>query len=145
MAGCGDSTAARAHPRPTNFYEVDLVEALTASGDTDPNEAFRYWSLFFRPDAFRPSAEGPGCWLDAILQGSREYAKRLGERLKDRIFLTIFPHLAQGFLVDRKQRLTPASRGVSAPGAPNRGRTVRHLRGHPHPAVPAALLALRRE
>src|SRR5206468_7846806 len=24
---------------------------------------------------------------------------------KDRIFLTIFPHLAQGFLVDRKQRL----------------------------------------
>src|SRR5262249_22668470 len=45
------------------------------------------------------------CWLDAILQGSREYAKRLGERLKDRIFLTIFPYLTQGFLVDRKQRL----------------------------------------
>src|SRR2546423_5309132 len=105
MAGCGDSTAARAHPRPTNFYEVDLVEALTASGDTDPNEAFRYWSLFFRPDAFRPTADAQGCWLDVVLRGSREYAKRLGERLKDRIFLTIFPHLAQGFLVDRKQRL----------------------------------------
>jgi hypothetical protein len=30
----------------------------------------------------------------------------LGDRrLKDRIFLTILPHLAQGFLVDRKQRL----------------------------------------
>ena len=25
----------------TNFYEVDLLEALVASGDTDPNEAFR--------------------------------------------------------------------------------------------------------
>ncbi len=95
----------QAHARATNFYEVDLVEALTASGDTDPNEAFRYWSLFFRPDAFRPILEGTGCWLDTILQGSREYAKRLGERLKDRIFLTIFPHLAQGFLVDRKERL----------------------------------------
>lgn len=95
----------QAHARATNFYEVDLVEALTASGDTDPNEAFRYWSLFFRPDAFSPTAEGPDCWLDAILQGSREYAKRLGERLKDRIFVVIFPHLAQGFLVDRKQRL----------------------------------------
>jgi TaqI-like C-terminal specificity domain len=105
----------QAHARATNFYEVDLVEALTASGDTDPNEAFRYWSLFFRPDAFRSSPlappgrgagrEGAACWLDGILQGSREYAKRLGERLKDRIFLTIFPHLAQGFLVDRKQRL----------------------------------------
>ena len=62
---------------------------------TDPNEAFRYWSLFFRPGAFsrepQASAGGDGCWLDAILQGSREYAKRLGERLKDRIFLMIFP------------------------------------------------------
>ena len=50
----------QAHARATNFYEVDLVEALTASGDTDPNEAFRYWWLFFRPDAFKPKAEAPG-------------------------------------------------------------------------------------
>src|SRR5205823_10183441 len=90
----------QAHARATNFYEVDLVEALTASGDTDPNEAFRYWSLFFRPQAFQAHGLQPVglCWLDGILQGSREYAKRLGERLKERIFLTIFPHLAQGFL-----------------------------------------------
>lgn len=95
----------QAHARATNFYEVDLVEALTASGDTDPNEAFRYWWLFLRPAAFKPKAEGQECWLDDILLGSREYAKRLGDRLKDRIFLTIFPHLAQGFLEDRKHRL----------------------------------------
>ncbi len=95
----------QAHARATNFYEVDLAEALTASGDTDPNEAFRYWWLFLRPAAFKPKAEGQGCWLDDILLGSREYAKRLGERLKDRIFFTIFPHLAQGFLEDRKHRL----------------------------------------
>ena len=97
----------QAHARATNFYEVDLVEALIASGDTDPNEAFRYWWLFFRaarlPDVRRGRDEG--CWLDAILAGSREYAKRLGERLKERIFVTIFPHLAEGFLEDRKQRL----------------------------------------
>lgn len=95
----------QAHARATNFYEVDLVEALTASGDTDPNEAFRYWWLFLRPAAYKPKAEGQGCWLDDILLGSREYSKRLGDRLKDRIFLSIFPHLAQGFLEDRKQRL----------------------------------------
>jgi hypothetical protein len=113
----------QAHARATNFFEVDLVEALTASGDTDPNEAFRYWWLFFRPDAFLArrtefipflenqernefrSTEMQECWLDGILQGSREYAKRLGERLKERIFVTIFPHLAKGFLADRKQRL----------------------------------------
>ena len=95
----------QAHARATNFYEVDLVEALSASGDTDPNEAFRYWWLFCRLEAFLPKAKAQECWLDAILQGSRDYAKRLGDRLKDRIFLTIFPHLAQGFLEDRKQRL----------------------------------------
>src|SRR5207237_621694 len=48
----------QAHARATNFYEVDLVEALTASGDTDPNEAFRYWWLFLRPAAFAPLAPG---------------------------------------------------------------------------------------
>ena len=31
--------------------------------------------------------------------------QRLGERLKERVFLSIFPHLAQGFLEDRKHRL----------------------------------------
>lgn len=94
-----------AHARSTNFYEVDLIEAITASGDTDPNEAFRYWWLFLRPEAFTPRVEGQGCLLDVILNGSREYAKRLGDRLKERIFLTIFPHLAQGFLVDLNRRL----------------------------------------
>ena len=130
----------QAHARATNFYEVDLVEALTASGDTDPNEAFRYFWLFFRADAFRslrdgqhpsppaplPEAErgekkemalssspsplrgggrGEGCWLDAVLSGSREFARQLGDRLKERVFETIFPHLARGFLADRRQRL----------------------------------------
>jgi hypothetical protein len=96
----------QAHARATNFYEVDLVEALTASGDTDPNEAFRYFWLFFRADAFKPLiAAGRECWLDAILTGCRDYAKRLGDRLKERVFVTIFPHLARGFLADRSQRL----------------------------------------
>lgn len=96
-----------AHSRSTNFYEVDLEEALLASGETDPNEAFRYWWLFFRRQAFEtlPQTDPPACWLDTVVRGSRDYAKRLGERLKDRIFVEIFPHLAQGFLQDRKKRL----------------------------------------
>jgi hypothetical protein len=96
-----------AHARATNFYEVDLPEVLSASGDTDPNEAFRYFWLFFRPEAFRQLTEDgiKRCWLDDLLVGCRDYAKRLGERLKDRVFCTIFPHLAQGFLTDRKNRL----------------------------------------
>ena len=105
-----------AHSRATNFYEVDLVEALIASGETDPNEAFRYWWLFFRGAAFSGAGVPPArhaaetaapqaCWLDRIAEGSREYAKQLGERLKERIFVTIFPHLAQGFLEDRMRRM----------------------------------------
>jgi hypothetical protein len=95
-----------AHSRATNFYEVDVLEALIASGDTDPNEAFRYWWLFFRAEAVAPLAGQPQtCWLDSVATGSREYAKQLGERLKQRIFETIFPHLSQGFLEDRRRRL----------------------------------------
>jgi hypothetical protein len=96
----------QAHSRATNFYEVDLPETLIASGDTDPNEAFRYWWLFFRSQAFRPDdATPPKCWLDRIAEGSNDYAKELGERLKGRIFETIFPHLAKGFLEDARHRL----------------------------------------
>ncbi len=96
-----------AHSRSTNFYEVDLEEALVASDETDPNEAFRYWWLFFRSEAFKPIGEKDEkrCWLDTIVQGSRDYAKRLGDRLKDRVFVEIFPYLARGFLDDRKRRI----------------------------------------
>ena len=96
-----------AHSRSTNFYEVDVEEALAASDETDPNEAFRYWWLFFRHDAFKPVGddEEKRCWLDTIVQGSRDYAKRLGERLKDRVFTEIFPHLAKGFLEYRRKQV----------------------------------------
>ena len=100
----------RAHSRATNFYEVDLVEALVASGDTDPNVAFRYWWLFFRSQAFEPAEAAAGCWLDEVVQGSRDYAKRLGEALKTRVFVTIFPRLAEGFLLDRRKRLGVTTR-----------------------------------
>ncbi|UCC31060.1 MAG: hypothetical protein JSU86_02050, partial [Phycisphaerales bacterium] len=99
--------SAEAHSRSINFYEGDLEEALAASGETDPNEAFRYWWLFFRSQAFEPTTdeEKAPSWLDTIVTGSRDYAKRLGERLKDCIFVEIFPHLARGFLTDRRHRL----------------------------------------
>ncbi|MCG3179675.1 MAG: hypothetical protein BIFFINMI_02016 [Phycisphaerae bacterium] len=98
----------RAHSRSTNFYEVDLAEALVETGETDPGEAFRYWWLFFRPQAFaqlaEPQAEAK-CWLDTVVAGSRDYAKQVEQRLKRRVFEHIVPHLASGFLADRKGRL----------------------------------------
>ncbi len=96
----------QAHARATRFYEVDLVAAWNVSGQTDPNAAFRYWWLFFRATAYEKTGDGRACWLDGILQASRESAKRLGDRLKERVFLDIVPQLAEGFLADRCERLT---------------------------------------
>ncbi len=98
----------KAHSRSTNFYEVDLEAILSASAETDPGEAFRYWWLFFRAQAFQPLGVEQAdirCWLDSVAAGSRDYAKQVEERLKRRVFEHIVPHLAMGFLSDRKARL----------------------------------------
>lgn len=95
-----------AHSRSTNFYEVDLQDALVNSGLTDPNEAFRYWWLFFRLEAFSPADGAPGkVWLDLIAEGSRDYAREVEAELKRRVFYDVVPMLAQGFLHDRRTRL----------------------------------------
>lgn len=93
--------AARAHSRATNYYEVDLEEALSSP---DREEAIRYFWLLFRGEAFVPRPvvrEGEIrslCFLDQLVEDSETYAKELGKRLKDRVFDEIFPHLAEGFI-----------------------------------------------
>ncbi|HUW10649.1 MAG TPA: Eco57I restriction-modification methylase domain-containing protein, partial [Anaerolineae bacterium] len=93
--------AARAHSRATNYYEVDLEEAVNSP---DREEAIRYFWLLFRESSFTLRAvvrEGETrslCFLDQLLEDSETYAKELGERLKDRVFDEIFPHLAEGFI-----------------------------------------------
>jgi len=99
--------SARTHSRATNYYEVDLEEVLATE---DPSEAFRYFWLLFRRQAFEPRTvvkdgqEQTTTFLDLLLEGSEDYAKRLGERLKERVFEEIFPHLARGFVEYRKAR-----------------------------------------
>ncbi len=103
---------ARAHSRATNYYEVDLEEALAVGGPHagSPADAFRYFWLLFRRQAFEPQAvtrEGKEqrlCFLDLLLAESEDYAKELGERLKDRVFGEIFPHLAEGFIAHIRQK-----------------------------------------
>lgn len=91
---------AKAHGRHANFYEVDFRETLgTQEAD---GEAFRYFWLMFRAAAFKPGPEKDGkpgpSFLDRTFEGSRTYAKELGERLKGRVFEEIFPHFAEGFI-----------------------------------------------
>ncbi|ABX05178.1 hypothetical protein Haur_2540 [Herpetosiphon aurantiacus DSM 785] len=80
--------------KATNYYEVDLEEAF---GAQDALVALKYWWLFFRAQAF-------GGFLERLLKQSAEYAKGLGERLKDRVFTEIFPQFAQGFIADMRRQ-----------------------------------------
>ena len=93
--------SSKTHSRSTNYYEIDLDETLAM---LDPNEAFRYFWLFFRPNAFvteevRKDRQTKNvCFLDRLLEESETYAKGLGERLKERVFERVFPHFAAGFI-----------------------------------------------
>ena len=80
--------SATASNKATNYYEVDLEEALAVP---DERTALKYWWLLFRHDAFTG-------FLDDLLQKSADYAKSLGDRLKERVFTQIFPHFAAGFI-----------------------------------------------
>lgn len=86
----------QAESRATQYYEVDLSEVF--ADPTDAGDAFRYFWLFFRAQAFLPGPDGSRSFLDRVFQASRDYAKRLGESLRDEIFDQAFPILAQGIL-----------------------------------------------
>ena len=100
--------SAKTHSRSTNYYEVDLEETLAMA---DPNEAFRYFWLFFRRSAFVArdvQLDGQtmeSSFLDELLHESESYAKALGERLKDRVFEQVFPHFAAGFIAHLKDQV----------------------------------------
>lgn len=114
--------SARAHSRATNYYEIDLEETLAMA---DPNVAFRYFWLLFRAAAFVPREvvrDGQArslSFLDELVEESESYAKGLGERLKERVFEEIFPHLAEGFIEHLKAQppLTGAYQGTLLPVA----------------------------
>jgi len=104
--------AKRTHARATNYYEIDLEEVLSQSGPHAPeiSESFRYFRLLFRSQAFdlaeieREGKKQSLSLLDQLLLYSEDYAKELGQRLKERVFEDIFPHLAAGFITFIRQR-----------------------------------------
>lgn len=98
--------ARQTHSRATNYYELDAEELLADTGVpvADPGEAFRYFWLLFRRQAFeKRSTQRDGkavelSLLDRLLLESEDYAKELGSRLKERVFEQVFPHLGHGFV-----------------------------------------------
>ncbi|MEO8601714.1 MAG: Eco57I restriction-modification methylase domain-containing protein [bacterium] len=86
----------------------------------DPAEAFRYFWLIFRGAALQPRdtvVDGERrnrSFAEQLLDDSQTYAKQLGDRLKDRIFDEVFPHLAEGFLAHRGASAPPAQAELDA-------------------------------
>ncbi|NLX21693.1 MAG: hypothetical protein GXY55_08475, partial [Phycisphaerae bacterium] len=100
------------HSRATNYYEIDLEEVMAQGtpSTSDPAESFRYFWLLFRSGAFIQhdilidGEARKASFLDQLLLGSEAYARELGERLKERTFVDIFPHLAKGFIEHMRAR-----------------------------------------
>lgn len=76
------------------FYEVDLPE-LIEDGDL---EAFKYFYLFFRGEAF------PG-FIEKVYRGSVNYSQKVGEELKENVYQAL-KMLAEGFLKTPTNNLT---------------------------------------
>lgn len=73
------------------YYEVDLPEIL----ENGNLEAFKYFYVFFRPEAFVEHAEGS--FLDDVWTESETAAQELGEDLQDNVFRALRV-LGKGFV-----------------------------------------------
>jgi type I restriction-modification system DNA methylase subunit len=82
------------------FYEVDL-EKILINEDTD---AFRYFSCFFRKDAFVPDISNQS-FLNDVLSGSIHYTVSVSDDLSDNIYLAL-EELINGFLIYQDNNLT---------------------------------------
>ncbi|MCO6450224.1 MAG: Eco57I restriction-modification methylase domain-containing protein [Caldilineales bacterium] len=82
------------------FYEVDLPALLEADiDDQDRFEAFKYFWLFFRREAFTGGAMEAGSpgWLELVRSESESYERGVSENLKKQVYDAL-QALAQGFL-----------------------------------------------
>ncbi len=70
--------------------DLDILQKLSN------NEAFKYFYLFFRAEAFVKS-NNEMSFLERVIDGSERYAKELENDLKKRVFETVFPVMAKGF------------------------------------------------
>ncbi|MFW6119181.1 MAG: Eco57I restriction-modification methylase domain-containing protein [Planctomycetota bacterium] len=75
------------------YYEADLAGILQSG---DPDE-FKRFCLFFRAEAFVPDEDGR-CFLDRLREKSQRYATEVEDSLKERVFDSVVPVIAEGFL-----------------------------------------------
>jgi type I restriction-modification system DNA methylase subunit len=98
----------RIHCKDTSFnldsyYEVDLVNLI----EHGTPQAFTYFYLFFRREAFVPDESGK-CFLDDVYGGSVRFARELEEDVKGNVYNAL-KALAKGFLEHPDNRLSKES------------------------------------
>lgn len=87
--------------RMDTYYQIDLPQIM-AQRDL---EAFKYFYLFFRRQAFVRDPEGLS-FLDRVYQGSLEYAREVGDDLKESVYRAL-RILAEGFVETPGNNLDP--------------------------------------
>lgn len=80
--------------RRDDYYEIDLP-SLLAKDESKNVEEFKYFYYFFRREAFLTSTDGK-IFLDEVLKGSADYAKDIGDDLKDNVYKAM-KKVAEGF------------------------------------------------
>jgi hypothetical protein len=85
--------------RRDNFIEINLSQ-LIESNDIDN---FKFFYYFFRKEAFVKSKEGPA-FLDRILNESKEYAEKIGDDLKDNVYLAM-KVITEGYINQKSNKL----------------------------------------
>ncbi len=90
-------------PRTDKFFEIDLSQIV----EKKDVKSLKYFWLFFSRKAFESG--GPiGCYLDSIIHGSVDYAKRVGEDLKENVYNAL-RIITQGFFDYPSNQLNPSS------------------------------------
>ena len=73
------------------YYEVDLASLL----ENNDLEGFKYYYYFFRREAFLPNEAGE-VFVEKVLKGSADYAKEIGDNLKENVYRAM-KKIAEGF------------------------------------------------
>ena len=82
------------------YFQIDLAQTIESK---DP-EAFKYFFLFFRRDAFLPDTNNR-CFLDKVYQGSIDYGKEIGENIQENVYKAM-KVLAEGFIDWKENNLS---------------------------------------
>ena len=73
------------------YFEADLVSLL----EENDLEGFKYYYYFFRREAFLPNEAGE-IFVEKVLKGSADYAKEIGDNLKENVYRAM-KKIAEGF------------------------------------------------